>query len=169
MRTFTLLLMWCISGSLFAQVSAIQLGMSEAEVLMYLHPREYQEDFDLVEQTGTKYRFLRQDTDTSFREEVIVKLSGGVVSSIRTTRTAYSLEMRKTMWEYYREMAKGWEAQPEFEENTRMAAMTAQSFRPHDPQTKAFTDPDMTQLMVLVCYNTETGETVFSQLQRAFQ
>lgn len=169
MRTFTFLLLWCISGSLFAQVSAIALGMSESEVLMYLHPREFQEDYELVEQSGTQYRFLHQDPEKTYREEIVVKLEGGIVSSVRTIRTGYTQEMRRTMWEYYRETVKDWEAQPEFEQNARLATMTAQSFRTQDPQTKAFTDPDMTQLMVFVCYNTEKGETIFSQLERAFR
>ncbi|MEZ4825375.1 MAG: hypothetical protein R3C61_03635 [Bacteroidia bacterium] len=161
-----LLLFLLAVSSLFAQVSEVELGMTEADLLRHANPREMNDGFELVSQRPGFYQFA--NTSNPFYEmQIEISMKNGLVATIKTTHTGRNPKFRKTLMEYYQEVINDWNHDPLLHANEGMAASSKSSFSRYNPEVAAFTDADMQYLCIFMFYH-NGEESVFTKMERKF-
>ncbi|MDX2245395.1 MAG: hypothetical protein SF052_01360 [Bacteroidia bacterium] len=168
MKTLVLgyVLMLCLSGILQAQVTDVQLGMTEAELQMHANPREFNDGFELVSHRPGLYIYANK-SNPFYEIQIEFALKGGTVNTIKTVHTGRNPKFRKTLLEYYLEVIEDWKHDPLLESNPGLANSSRNSFAQYNPEVEAFTDADMLYLCVFMFYH-NGEESIFTKMERKF-
>ncbi|MEZ4772655.1 MAG: hypothetical protein R3D00_05675 [Bacteroidia bacterium] len=161
-----LILMFCLTSVLTAQVSEVQLGMTEADLQRHANPREISDGFELVSQRPGFYVYANK-SNPFYEMQVEFTMRDGIVSIIKTTHTGRNPKFRKTLMEYYNEVTADWKHDPLLESNESMATSSRNSFSQYNPEVEAFTDADMQYLCVFMFYH-NGEESTFTKMERKF-